>query len=63
DFLKVHPEAVLDEIELPFSLNLVHGVTEWRGYRFSEVIKRCIRVYPHMVNSWGFFVARIKRPD
>ncbi|RME63373.1 MAG: RsmB/NOP family class I SAM-dependent RNA methyltransferase, partial [Nitrospirae bacterium] len=42
DFLKTHPEAVLEEIKLPFSLNLAEGVTEWRGYSFSEVIKRCI---------------------
>lgn len=63
EFLKETPEAVLEEVRLPFSLKISHGITEWRNTRFSEVLKRCIRVYPHMVDSWGFFISKIKRPD
>jgi 16S rRNA C967 or C1407 C5-methylase (RsmB/RsmF family) len=61
-FLKEHPEAELEEISLP-SLNTSSGITAWKGHRFSDDMTKCIRVYPHFINSWGFFVAKLRRPD
>ncbi len=62
-FLQETPEAILEDAKLPYNLNLAPGITEWKGQRFSMLLQRCIRVYPHMLNSWGFFVAKIRRPD
>ncbi len=58
--LQNRPDAWLEE----FSINgvkLVAGVTQWNGLKFHESLSKTCRVYPHYVNSWGFFIARIRR--
>jgi NOL1/NOP2/sun family putative RNA methylase len=58
--LKTRKNAVLEPIRFE-GINLVEGVTEWKGIRFSEELKKTVRVYPHLVDSWGFFIARIRK--
>ncbi|OYT47424.1 hypothetical protein B6U83_05080 [Thermoplasmatales archaeon ex4484_36] len=37
------------------------GVVEFRGERYSEEVKHCVRIYPHLTNTGGFFIARMRR--
>ncbi|RLF72702.1 MAG: hypothetical protein DRN55_05790 [Thermoplasmata archaeon] len=37
------------------------GVAEFRGERYSEEVKHCVRIYPHLTNTGGFFIARMRR--
>lgn len=57
--LRQRPDARL----LPVGLSAPHvpGLTEWRGTSFHESLARTVRIYPHMLNSWGFYIARITK--
>ncbi len=61
-FLRENPEVTLEEISLP-GLKICPGITRWRSREFLPEMTRCMRVYPHYINSWGFFVARLRKPD
>jgi NOL1/NOP2/sun family putative RNA methylase len=37
------------------------GLIEYRGYKLSEELKRCVRFYPHVSKTEGFFVCRVKK--
>jgi 16S rRNA C967 or C1407 C5-methylase (RsmB/RsmF family) len=66
-------EAVIDEVlrarddleleEVPCEAPSEPGVTEWEGKRFKPQVRLCRRYYPHRLNSWGFFVARLRRKE
>lgn len=66
-------EAVVDEVlraredleleEVPCDAPSEPGVTEWDGQKFKPWLRKCRRYYPHRVNSWGFFVARLRRKE
>ncbi|RMF83828.1 MAG: RsmB/NOP family class I SAM-dependent RNA methyltransferase [Nitrospinota bacterium] len=58
--LQTREDAVLEEIQLPFPH--ATGLTDWQGKAYPEALKRCVRVYPHQLDSWGFFYAKITRP-
>ena len=62
-------EAVLDHVLaaedcrlVPFESPLVSdpGVTEWRGERFDEQVRRARRIYPHQNDTGGFFCAKLE---
>jgi NOL1/NOP2/sun family putative RNA methylase len=55
--LKRFPIA-LEKIKLKFEAR--HGVTEWKGEKFSEELKKAVRILPQDFNSEGFFIAKIK---
>ena len=59
DFLLKNRDAEL----YPIDIGLKHqpGLTEWRNEKYDEQLQRAIRLYPHHVNSVGFFMARIGR--
>ncbi len=42
-------------------LKFVKGVEEWKNYRFTEEVKKCLRLYPHISGTGGFFVAKFKK--
>lgn len=48
---------------LPFEspIETSSGLLGWQGETFPEQIRRCVRVYPHHLNSGGGFLARITR--
>jgi 16S rRNA C967 or C1407 C5-methylase (RsmB/RsmF family) len=64
-------ECVVDEVlrarddleleEVPLDVPAEPGLTEWEGRKFKPAMRKCLRFYPHRLNSWGFFVARMKR--
>lgn len=64
-------EAVVDEVlrarddleleEIPLDVPAEPGLTEWEGQKYKSQLRKCMRFYPHRLNSWGFFVARLRR--
>jgi NOL1/NOP2/sun family putative RNA methylase len=63
-------EAVVDHLlrerparVLPIELRIPHeqGITSWQGQRFKEEISNAWRIYPHRLNTVGFFLARLTR--
>lgn len=45
------------------SIAIDSGLEQWRGRRYDRMLKRAARFYPHRVNSVGFFMARIRKPE
>jgi len=60
--LEQYPEIRIEEVKLD-GINTVPGVIFWKKKRFSDELIKCVRLYPHFVNSWGFFIAKLKKPD
>jgi len=58
--LQNRPDAWLEEFSIN-GIKLVEGVTEWKGLRFKKDLSKTRRVYPHYLDSWGFFIARIRK--
>jgi 16S rRNA C967 or C1407 C5-methylase (RsmB/RsmF family) len=66
-------EAVVDEVlrarddleleEVPCDAPSEPGVVEFEGQKFKPWLRKCRRYYPHRLNSWGFFVARLRRKE
>jgi 16S rRNA C967 or C1407 C5-methylase (RsmB/RsmF family) len=48
---------------LPISLSSPHspGLLRWRNRSYDRQMEQCWRIYPHQVNSVGFFLAKIHR--
>lgn len=49
--------AVLLEIPIPFPHS--PGLTSWGEETFHPNLIKAVRIYPHQVNSWGFFIAHL----
>ena len=45
------------------SIAIESGIEQWRGRRYDSMLRRAARFYPHRVNSVGFFMARIRKPE
>ncbi len=41
--------------------NFSKGITEFNGVRFREDLYSCIRIYPHIHNSEGFFICLLQK--
>ena len=54
-------EAELVPIEVP--LACTPGLEAWNGQQFHPSLTLAARFYPHLVNSWGFFIARLRKPS
>lgn len=53
-----------DAALLPISLSGFHfspALTEWEGYRLNPEIAKCVRVWPQMNNTDGFFIAKVQK--
>ncbi len=48
---------------LPIDLPVPHspGLTEWQGRGFGEEMSKCVRIYPHHLDSGGMFIAKLRR--
>lgn len=54
----------LDKGELinpEFKFNHSPGITEWKDKSLDDELKKCVRVYPHQLDSGGIFVAKFKK--
>jgi NOL1/NOP2/sun family putative RNA methylase len=49
----------------PINLDIPHvpGLTEWEGRRFHPDMELCMRIYPHLLDSGGAFVAKLRKLD
>jgi len=63
-------EAVVNEVIadgraeiLPVRVSFRHlpGLTCWGGENFHPELTRAVRIYPHQMNSWGFFIAYLRK--
>ena len=47
----------------PFELELPHGpgLLHWKGKIYDRSIMHCWRIYPHQLDTVGFFLARVGR--
>ncbi len=60
DFLlKTYPDAKIMKIEVPFT-NYQEGITSWEGKRYSDEVKKCVRILPKGAYS-GFFMTKIQK--
>ena len=35
------------------------GIPEWKGTRYDPQVERCVRFYPHRIDTVGFFMAKV----
>ncbi|MFQ5846639.1 MAG: RsmB/NOP family class I SAM-dependent RNA methyltransferase [Candidatus Methylomirabilales bacterium] len=54
-------QAELVPVHLP--VPCASGLAEWNGQRFHPSLSRAARCYPHLVDSWGFFIACLRKPE
>ena len=54
-----YDNAKLEDIKLDIKRS--DAITEFDGERYSDEIKKCLRVWPQDSNTGGFFVAKIKK--
>ena len=59
-YLLSERDAILEPITLPFDAEA--GVRSWNGEEYAPEVSRCVRIYPHHIDSGGGFIARIRRP-
>lgn len=57
DFLLKHREAQLLSVDV--GLPAQPGLCEWNKETYDRQLRRAARFYPHLINSVGFFMARI----
>jgi 16S rRNA C967 or C1407 C5-methylase (RsmB/RsmF family) len=58
-FLLENRPAVLLPIDVGFAY--ASGLTEWKGRKYDSRLQRAARFYPHLIDSVGFFMAKIAR--
>ena len=59
DFALKNFNVKIEKIELP--LKTSEGITEWQGKKYSEQVKLAHRIYPHLSNTEGFFIAKLRK--
>jgi NOL1/NOP2/sun family putative RNA methylase len=58
----VDPErAVIEPLTLPEGVQAASGITEWQGRSFRPDVANALRFWPHLNDTGGFFVARLRR--
>ncbi|GAB6045751.1 RsmB/NOP family class I SAM-dependent RNA methyltransferase [Caminibacter profundus] len=57
--LNKYDEAKVIEVDLPID-NIQSGITKWEDKKYSDEVKKCIRILPESAYS-GFFFAKIKK--
>ncbi|WP_456478424.1 NOL1/NOP2/sun family putative RNA methylase [Geoglobus ahangari] len=61
DYLLSNTDARLERIDLPVKSR--EPVTEFRGKRYDEKVRKCLRIHPQDNDTEGFFVAKVVKPD
>ena len=52
--------AEIVPIDVPFPY--APGLEVWDGQRFHPSLEQAARFYPHLLDSWGFFIACLRKP-
>ncbi len=61
DFLNEEAKAKLVDIDLPLKEKMAQGLRQYQGEEFHPDLVKSVRVYPHLINSIGFYVAKIRK--
>jgi len=48
-------------LSIPLSFPHSPGLISCCGRTFSSEMVKTVRIYPHQVNSWGFFIAHLRK--
>lgn len=59
-YLLSERRALVDQVSLPFTAH--PGINSWNGEEFAPQVKRCVRIYPHDIDSGGGFIACLRKP-
>ncbi len=54
-------EVVVEPFRVPAGLDLGPGVPAWAGQTYREDVAHAVRFWPHLNDTGGFFVARLRR--
>lgn len=54
---RTNAEIVPAEME---GIRLEKGISGWNGMAFDPSLANTVRAYPHRIDSWGFFMAKIR---
>ncbi|RLF90873.1 tRNA methyltransferase [Thermococci archaeon] len=60
DFLLQKTDAKLEKIKLP--LKTTEPVLEWEGRKYSEELKKTVRIHPQDNDTEAFYIAKIVKP-
>ncbi|ACS90605.1 MAG TPA: NOL1/NOP2/sun family putative RNA methylase [Thermococcaceae archaeon] len=60
DYLLLKTDAKIEKIDLP--LHSTPPVLEFDGMKYSEEVRKCLRIHPQDNNTEAFFVAKIRKP-
>jgi NOL1/NOP2/sun family putative RNA methylase len=59
DFALKNFNVEIEEINLPIKSK--EGITEWKDKKYDSRVKLAKRIYPHISNTEGFFLAKLKK--
>jgi NOL1/NOP2/sun family putative RNA methylase len=58
--LKNFPDEItIESIKLPIICK--QGITEWNKSKYDKEVNKSCRIYPHVANTEGFFIAKFKK--
>lgn len=57
--LQNYENVKIESVKLP--IKTCPGVTEWQENKYSNEVTKSCRVYPHVTNTEGFFVSKIRK--
>ncbi len=59
DYLVKNFNVEVEKIDLPIKTR--EGIVEWKGAKYNEQIKNCVRIYPQDNDTDGFFLAKLRK--
>ena len=57
--LEKFPNLKIEKINLP--VKCVPGILNWKDENYEKEIEKSCRIYPHITNTEGFFIAKIRK--
>ncbi|MEM2347597.1 MAG: RsmB/NOP family class I SAM-dependent RNA methyltransferase [Sulfolobales archaeon] len=51
----------VEVVDVPRLLNFTPGITEFHRLRFSDELRKCVRVFPHIHGMEGFFICLLRK--
>ena len=59
--LKKFPDIKIESLSLPIELKCSQGIKNWREKEFNEEVSKACRIYSHITNTEGFFIAKLRK--
>lgn len=54
-------EKGMEVVDIDLPLRVRNGLDSWRGKKFDDSMKKCVRIYPHDNDLEGFFVCKLRK--